>query len=252
MRLYRLLILVLAMGFPGIGVASVKNGETFDYIRKSTRPDSQGVRFKMLFSVEQEGGQTQFVYENRHPDGRWLVRTRADGTPVETNLARGRDNYKLKFSPDGHLVMNGVWEGKEREYKARFDPNATLENLMLLRTLPLEPGSKYSFQQFRPDKLPKLVPFRMMYQVLGKKTITVKAGTFRCKEVLFTCKSSFYRRFYKSYFYVSDDDHRYFVKEVNPSRGFVVDLQSIGYEPGGIERTASTTGQKATSTKGPS
>lgn len=237
MRSYRYLAALFVVGLLGLGAASVRNGETFDYIRKSTQNSSENVRFKMAFSVKTEGAETHYLYENKHPDGRWLVRTRKDGTPVETNLIREREKYRVQFSPDGRLTVKGVWDGKQQEYKARFDPNATLENLMLLRTLPLQPGAKYSFQQFRPDKLPKLVPYKMYYQVVGEKTVTVKAGTFRCKEVLFTCKSSLYRRFYKSYFYVSDDSHRYFVKEINPSRGFEVELQSIGRTASNLRQT---------------
>ncbi len=214
----------------GSGHASVRSGEVFTYLRKPVRQGVEEARFQMVFSVQKDSGQTLLEYRNEHPDGKWLVRTLEDGTPLQVDMSRGEDNLSIHFAQDGLINLKGKWNGRETLQQVRHDPKATVENLMLLRTLPFQNGSKHKFQLFRPDKLPKLVPYQMYYKVMGEKTVTVRAGTFRCKEILLTCDNFLYRRLYHSYFYVSDDANRYFVKEVNPSRGFEVELESVSLE----------------------
>jgi hypothetical protein len=98
---------------------------------------------------------------------------------------------------------------------------------MYLKTIDLKENDRFIFDLIRPDKFPALRSLRMYYKTVGTERVHVSAGIFNCKKILFSCKNFILGKLYRSYFYVTDDENRYFVKEENPTRGFVVELEKI-------------------------
>jgi len=54
----------------------------------------------------------------------------------------------------------------------------------------------------------------MYFKVIGTTKVSVKAGTFNCKKILFSL-TGYKGFFYKAYYYVTDDADRYIVKIEN-------------------------------------
>jgi len=87
-------------------------------------------------------------------------------------------------------------------------------------------NERYEFDFLQYDKLPELDADRMYFQVIGEETVTVQAGTFKCRKILFSL-SDWRGSFWQAYYYISDDSHRYIVKTENIPHGGAMELIQI-------------------------
>ena len=133
---------------------------------------------------------------------------------------------QLDFDGKGGVILTGYWNGKKIEQKNEFMKNVTLENALVVRTLELDNFDEYIFDLLQTSKFPSLESYKMYFKVLGEETVGVKAGTFNCKKILFSIKG-WKGIFYKAYYFVSNDEHRYLVKIENMPRGGSTELVSI-------------------------
>ena len=166
-------------------------------------------------------------YSHLDPYSKWEVESASDGKPVMISYAEGKDCVVLHFDGSGNVVMTGTWKGEDVAEHGRFSPSVTLENMTVVRSLDFESGEKVEFDLLQVSEFPGLTPYEMYFQVVGRETVSVPAGTFDCRKVLFSLVG-FRGMFYKAYYYVTDDDRRYVVKMENMPRGGHTELVAVG------------------------
>lgn len=162
---------------------------------------------------------------------KWEVTTHTNGMPSIIAFQVDKNTIKWKFDGKGTVDMRAHWEGRAFKTSRTFKPNVTGENNLSLRTLDFSQREKYVFDLIQVREMPDLEVYEMFFWVLGEESVTVKAGTFTCKKILFSL-SGLRGHFYKAYYYVTDDEHRYIVKIDNIPRGGTSELVHI--EPGGV------------------
>jgi hypothetical protein len=189
-----------------------KNGET--YLGTNT------------YSIQNADGKTTYYYLYTDKYDSWYVWTDGNAIPFKIIYENKDGKITLLFNHKGKVIMQGSWKNRTIEKTKYFLPNVTLENALVIRSLNLESNEKYEFDLLQYDKLPELEAYRMYFQVVGEETVTVKAGRFYCKKVLFSL-SDWRGIFWQSYYYVSDDSNRYIVKTLNVPDGGAMELIRI-------------------------
>jgi hypothetical protein len=178
------------------------------------------------YNIQSVDGKTAFYYLFVNKYSSWYVWTDSNAIPFKIIYENEDGKITLLFNHKGEVAMQGIWKNREIEKTGYFLPNVTLENALVVRTLNLESNEKYEFDLLQYDKLPQLDAYRMYFQVIGEETVTVKAGTFYCKKVLFSL-SDWRGIFWQAYYYVSNDSHRYIVKTQNVPDGGAMELIRI-------------------------
>jgi len=218
-KLCSVLIPLLALLFLSASPLRIRNGEKLIYrIKYKGKEYIQTIEYKTILKNKKQ----YFYYEsygpfsqlgpNKHVGShKWEVLTDRNGIPRKINFFAGKDAVKMVFNGKGNVNVIINWEGKFVKKSKRFKKNVTLENALVVRTLDLSRKNKYIFDLLQLREMPDLEAYEMFFKVIGNKTVTVKAGTFRCKKILFSL-TGFRGAFYKAYYYVTDDEHRYTVK----------------------------------------
>jgi hypothetical protein len=181
------------------------------------------------YYIESTAGETTFNYFYEGRDESWSVWTDSNGMPFKIIFENENGILTLLFDHEGEVTLQGTWKNREIEKEKLFQPDntfVTLENTLVLRTLDLESDEKYEFDLLQNDKLPRLDAYRMYFQVVGEETVTVQAGTFYCKKVLFSL-SDWRGLFWQACYYITDDCHRYIVKIMNIPDGGESELIKI-------------------------
>lgn len=156
----------------------------------------------------------------------WNVVTDAQASPFKIDYYEGNSEVNMVFDGEGRVKMTGNWKDEQLNLTNNFKKNVTLENALILRNLNLDSNKKYVFDLLQREELPKLKAYEMYFKVVGNKTVTVSAGTFDCKKVLFSL-TDWRGFFYKAYYYVTNDNHRYIVKIENSPKDVDSELISI-------------------------
>lgn len=142
---------------------------------------------------------------------KWEVTTDIQGMPIKISFQAGKNTVEMEFDGDGTVHMKANWNEKILKDSEKFKSNVTSENSLLVRTLDFSHHGKYVFDLLQLKEMPYLEAYEMFFEVLGDETVTVKAGTFKCKRILFSL-TGFKGFFYKAYYYVTNDECRYIVK----------------------------------------
>lgn len=200
------------------------NGETF--IMKIIEKNGETYYGTNKYSIQSVDGKTTYYYSYVDKYDSWYVWTDSNGIPFKIIYENEYGKITLLFNHEGKVTMQGSWKNEVIEKIKYFLPNVTLENTLVIRSLNLESNEKYEFDLLQYDKLPELDAYRMYFQVVGEETVTVKAGTFHCKKVLFSL-SDWRGIFWQAYYYVSNDSHRYIVKTLNVPDGGAMELIRI-------------------------
>ncbi|UCD72300.1 MAG: hypothetical protein JSW70_04710 [Syntrophobacterales bacterium] len=157
---------------------------------------------------------------------RWEVTTYTNGMPSTIAFQIDKNTVKWEFNGKGTVDMRANWEGRTFKRSRTFKPNVTVENTLFLRTLNFSQKEKYVFDLLQIREMPDLEAYEMFFKALGEEKVTVKAGTFTCKKILFSL-TGFKGLFYKAYYYVTHDEHRYIIKIDNIPRGGTSELVRI-------------------------
>ena len=167
-------------------------------------------------------------YSYKHVDGNstWEVATDENAIPSRVVFTMKGNKMTLDFNGEGGVTMSGYWNGKKIQKKGSFESNVTLENALVVRTLNLDRKDPYYFDLLQTSEFPELEAYSMYFEVQGEETITVGAGTFACKKILFSV-SGWRGLFYKAYYYISNDTHRYLIKIENLPMGGETELARI-------------------------
>ena len=205
----------------------VNQNEVFEYLNK--KPDGSELTGKTVFFFENGKNSKAVGYTHRDARSEWKVLAGADCSPFAINYDEQHGSVKLSFDGTGNVRLTGTWDGKPVDAQKRFGANVTLENAMIVRNLDFENSEKYFFDLLQTDKLPRLVAYTMYFEAVGEETVTVPAGTFRCKKICFSLKD-WRSMFYKAYYYVTDDDRRIIVKIDNVPKGGSSELVRIGMD----------------------
>lgn len=156
----------------------------------------------------------------------WDVETDRNGKPKKIAFEAGENHVSFEFTPEGNVKMQGDWNGKVIQAAKQFKNEVTAENILYLRTRDFSRKKKYVFSLLQLRELPDLKAYPMYFQLVGKETVTVKAGTFKCLKVRFSL-TGLKGFMYKAYFYISDDDNRTIVKINNVPKGGSMELVEI-------------------------
>lgn len=224
--------LMIAVCFPLGNVAmadelQIVDGETLTF--EITPEEGEPYLTTSTYYVKEENGEVLYSYTNVDKNASWDVTTDTQALPRKIVFAKKDNKVELNFDQQGKVEMVGEWNGKKVHETATFRENVTLENMLIIRTFDLQSTEKYEFDLLRSGKIPDLKHYPMTLEVVGEEEVTVPAGTFQCKKVLFTL-ADWRSSFYKGYYYVTDDEHRYVVKMENlPQNGSTV-LQKIEHE----------------------
>ena len=202
---------------------NINNDEIFVYSNIFS-DDSEEPGRTRYFAVP--GDESFFGYIHSDSRSEWRVYSDEKGFPTEISYSASDNALFFEFDGSGNVRMHGVWDEKTVDITKKFKNNVTLENAAVVRTLDFDSGDKYVFDLLQTDKLPRLIAYRMYFKVLGTETVTVKAGTFRCRKILFTL-TDWRTLFYKAYYYITDDDKRCIVKIDNVPEGGSSELISI-------------------------
>lgn len=178
------------------------------------------------YKVQMEYGKKLFSYTHTHNNEIWKVLTDTRANPLHIVYINGNNRMTLLFDKPGRVVLQGYWEDKQMNKTRLFSTPVTLENALKARTLDLSTDQKQKINLLQTDKFPDLEPYEMYFKVIGEENLTVKAGIFTCKKVLFTLKG-WRGMFFKAYYYISDDAHRYLVKMENIPRNGCSELVKI-------------------------
>lgn len=181
---------------------------------------------KTIYKSEKKNGSLNYSYIHYDKNVKFDVRTDGLALPDKIIYKNGDTEATFSFAGSGSVNMTFI-NGRESVTETeKFIPNVTVENALVARTLDLNNTEKHEFDLLQCDKLPDLVAYRMFFQVIGEETVTVKAGTFNCKKVLFSL-TGWKGMFYKAYYYISNDEHRYLVKMDNMPKGGSTELIEI-------------------------
>jgi len=221
-----LLFLLLLLPVGSVGAASgtglaIVDGERFVY--EIILPDGEKVQSECRYWRKESQGRVLFGYTYNDPVGKWDVLTNAQGYPVEVSHEFYGNPIKFTFGKN-KVHMSGFWNGEniseEREFKGLITP----EIAMILRNLDLGSKDRFVLQVIQKDEYPELVTYTMYFQVKEDTTITVKAGTFNCKRVVFSL-TDWRGLFYKSNQYITNDEYRRIIKMENFPRGGETELK---------------------------
>lgn len=202
----------------------INNGEKF--IFKITTSEGTTYTAETTYYVKNIENKIIYAYAHRDEFVSWDVTTDKNAIPIKIKFTEKGNQMNYSFNGNGKVNMSGFWNGKMVNEKGTFSKNVTVENALVAITLDLNLNNKYVFDLIQTDKLPNLKPFKMYFKVEGEERVMVKAGTFKCKKVLFTL-TDFRSIFYKAYYYITDDEHRYIVKIDNMPMGGATELTSI-------------------------
>jgi hypothetical protein len=181
---------------------------------------------KTIYTSESKDNILFYSYVHLDKKVTFDVRTHRNGIPER--IIWNNADTNASFSFDGTGVVKLLLHDKEglTEKSDKFMPNVSVENALIARTLDLDSKDKYEFDLIQCDKLPELTAYRMFFQVMEEETVKVEAGTFNCKKVLFS-RSGWTGMFYKAYYYISNDEHRYLIKMENMPEGGASELIKI-------------------------
>lgn len=207
----------------------IDEGEQFTY-KIDFKNGSSSISNCRYTTIESEG-QRYLHYTNGDNEGeQWDVTTDLKGFPKQIVYSVMQNTVKLKFDGIGGVAEYGTWNGQAICGVQKFTPNASLEINLVLRTLDLTNKNKYIINVIQKDKLPELVVYPMYFQVIQDETVKVEAGTFKCKKILFSL-ADWRGVFYKSYHYITNDAHHYWVKMENMPPGANAELIAINNSP---------------------
>jgi|GEM_PF-1922439 len=202
----------------------INDGEKFIY--KITGKDGKSFTGKSAYHVSCSNGKIIYSYLYISDIEKFDVKTDENGKPIEIIYEAKGNIIKLIFNGLGKTNMKGYWHGNKLDKEGYFLKNVTLENALVIRTMDLNSKEKYVFDLLQIGEFPKLIAYRMYFQVIGEETITVKAGSFRCKKVIFSL-CDWRGFFYKAYYYISDDQNKYIVKIDNVPMGGTSELIKV-------------------------
>lgn len=214
----------VSTAFSGENKLKIKDGEILNL--EITTKDNERFIAQTTYGVIEKNGNLFFSYVNKDNRSLWEVETDAKAFPIKIKYSKKGNKMQLDFDGKGGVILTGYWNGKKIEQKNEFMKNVTLENALVVRTLELDNFDEYIFDLLQTSKFPSLESYKMYFKVLGEETVGVKAGTFNCKKILFSIKG-WKGIFYKAYYFVSNDEHRYLVKIENMPRGGSTELISI-------------------------
>lgn len=158
-----------------------------------------------------------FTATDKHDESgnhRWEVLADYSGIPVKIGLYSCKNSIIMKFDGKGNVDYAIDWKNTKRIGQKIFRSNVSFENALIVRTLDFNRKDRYIFDLIQARELPEIVSYEMYFQVLDNKRISVEAGVFNCRKILFSL-TGFKGMFYKAYYYVSDDPNRYIVKIEN-------------------------------------
>jgi hypothetical protein len=178
------------------------------------------------YRVEKTGTGKIFSYEYKDKTSHWQVTTNTQGIPSRISYRSREGQVTFDFDGAGNVTASGTWNGKPVHDKIKLSANVTVENMLVLRSLPLKDGEVYEFDLLQTDELPSLKAYPMSFQLEGRETVTVPAGTFRCLKVRFTF-GDWRRFFWKAFYYVTDDHRRMVVKIENIPNGGITELMKV-------------------------
>lgn len=202
----------------------IESGEKLIYkIKVKGKEDYQHT---VTYFSQKEVGQLFYSYKSVDIHSRWEVKTDNRAYPLKIDLFAKGNEVHLSFDGRGKVNMQGYLNGKKIDTRAQFKPNVSLENALIVRSLDLNSPEKYSFDLLQFDKFPKLEAFPMFFQVEDDVVVSVEAGTFKCKKVLFSL-NDWRSLFYKAYYYISYDEHHYIVKIENVPKDGSTELIKI-------------------------
>ena len=228
MKLHVVLLSAVCLLFGIFSVFSqdliIEDGEKF--IFNVTTGKGETYTSENQFHVKKVNDYILYSYTNEDEYEKWVVETAENGVPTTIEFFTKGNETALTFHGNGDAEIHGFWSGKEINEKGSYSANVSLENALIVRTLDYSSKEKYAFDLLQTSKLPRLVAFPMYFKVLGKEEITVPAGTFSCVKVQFSL-TDMRGLFYKAYYYISDDTHRYIVKIHNVPMGGETELVSI-------------------------
>ncbi len=193
----------------------IENNESFIY---KIDNDGNSYTATCTYTIKEFSGIKRYYYDYSDKYCAWEVTTDFNGLPQNIVFRKDKNRVTLKFNKTGAVKMTGLWDGKNLMETGKFSANVTLENALVLRTMDLRKGKKHVFDLLQTEKFPDLEAYEMCFEVIGIETVTVPAGTFQCKKVLFTV-NDLRSAFFKAWYYVTDDNHRYIIKMENMPRG---------------------------------
>jgi len=179
-----------------------------------TEYKKESLNGKLYFSYISTGDYTstdKYIESGTH---RWEVCTDAKGMPAYVNLYSGNNGIWMKFDGNGNVDYNIKWNNKTAGGRKNFKANVSFENALIVRTLDFNRNDNYIFDLIQSRELPDIEAYEMYFKVIGTTKVSVKAGTFNCRKILFSL-TGYKGFFYKAYYYVTDDADRYIVKIEN-------------------------------------
>jgi len=218
----KIVVAAIFLAFNGVTPAmcgeklNLTDGDTFVFKVKNQQGDVFESTTEYRVDSMPEG--LQYGYTNSDKFEKWEVNVNQDAVPSTIVYTSKGNTMELNFDGKGSVQMTGLFAGKQINVTGFFSPSVSLENALILRTRQLKEGEQYVFDLLQTSEFPALKAYEMYFKVAGSQTITVQAGTFQCKKVLFSLKG-WRGLFYKAYYYVSDDKHRYLVKMENIPMG---------------------------------
>ena len=188
---------------------SIRNGETHTLLIKN----GDGVSYTGMtrYQVMPTGRGQTLSYAYRDKTAQWQVTANTKGRPSRISYKTKGGKVLFDFDGSGNVTASGIWNQQSVHEKARFSPNVTAENMLVLRSLPFNDDTTYEFDLIQTDALPKLKAYPMSFRLEGRTTVTVPSGTFRCLRVRFTF-GDWRRLFWKAFYYITDDERRMVVK----------------------------------------
>ena len=150
------------------------------------------------------------VWEKGGPH-QWDVKILKNGQPYLIQYSVAENVVRWSFDGKGRVCMNGIWDSNTCHDCKQFDTYVTVETNYLIRHVNFVNNEQYIFNLIQLSELPKFKTYIMYFQWVGDEVVQVEAGEFHCKKILFSLKG-FKGFFFKSFFYISNDAHRYIVK----------------------------------------
>lgn len=170
-------------------------------------------------------------YEYSDKFDKWFVIAERDGRPnsIRHFAINGMFDFSFSFDRNGKVSMNGTWDGKPYEVEQQFSHDVSVENSLFLKCMSLDPGVKYCFDLIQTTAYPGLSALPMYYKTIGKENVSVPAGDFTCKKILFSI-NDMRGVFFQAYYFVTDDAHQEIVKCVNVPQGGKYELIALNRE----------------------
>jgi hypothetical protein len=181
---------------------------------------------KTIYKSTENNGSFNHSYMHYDKDMSFDVMTYGNALPSRVIVTGVNLRAAYMFDGSGSVKMELKNDKGTVEKTGKFTPNVTVENALVARTLDLTSTGKHEFDLLQCGELPELIAYHMYFKVMGEETVSVEAGTFNCKKVLFSL-AGWKGMFYKAYYYISNDEHRYLVKMKNMPTGGSTELIQI-------------------------